>query len=287
MDRGEGIPWKGNYSSWLEQKGERLRQEEKTESKRQKTLKRELEWVRAGVKGRNVKQKARLGNYEKMMNEDVQFAERAENDGFGLFYGNENARTQVVNWTPAANPTEIDKTWNISGAKLFVTDTIEKWRSKFDYNNLGQRIKVTERWEETKGTSFDTLILDKTINANKIILQATRLGWINCDQFYDDKQPTIELYVDAVREYKTDIVLIFTDRKGMILPATAGDGRLVFSNVPKGEKAIITGVGSAEGKLFFAKQDVITGENAIKLDMKETPSCTCPIFTINCFSKSN
>ena len=71
LDRGEGIPWKGNYSSWLEQKGERLRQEEKTESKRQKTLKRELEWVRQGVKGRGVKQKARLSNYEKMLNEDI------------------------------------------------------------------------------------------------------------------------------------------------------------------------------------------------------------------------
>lgn len=71
LDRGEGIPWKGNYSSWLEQKGERLRQEEKTESKRQKTLARELEWVRQGVKGRGVKQKARLANYEKMLGEDV------------------------------------------------------------------------------------------------------------------------------------------------------------------------------------------------------------------------
>src|ERR1700749_5117044 len=71
LDRGEGIPWKGNYSSWLEQKGERLRQEEKTESKRQKTLARELDWVRQGVKGRGVKQKARLSNYDKMMNEDV------------------------------------------------------------------------------------------------------------------------------------------------------------------------------------------------------------------------
>lgn len=71
LDRGEGIPWKGNYSSWLEQKRDRLKQEEKTESKRQKTLTRELEWVRAGVKGRNVKQKARLSNYEKMLNEDV------------------------------------------------------------------------------------------------------------------------------------------------------------------------------------------------------------------------
>jgi sulfate-transporting ATPase len=75
LDRGEGIPWKGNYSSWLEQKGERLKQEEKTESKRQKTLKRELEWVRAGVKGRNVKQKARLSNYEKMLGEDVKSKE--------------------------------------------------------------------------------------------------------------------------------------------------------------------------------------------------------------------
>lgn len=71
LDRGEGIPWKGNYSSWLEQKGQRLKQEEKTESKRQKNLARELDWVRQGVKGRGVKQKARLNNYEKMMNEDI------------------------------------------------------------------------------------------------------------------------------------------------------------------------------------------------------------------------
>ncbi|MDI9340056.1 MAG: energy-dependent translational throttle protein EttA [Sediminibacterium sp.] len=75
LDRGEGIPWKGNYSSWLEQKRERLRQEEKSESKRQKNLQRELEWVRAGVKGRGVKQKARLANYEKMLSEDVKTKE--------------------------------------------------------------------------------------------------------------------------------------------------------------------------------------------------------------------
>lgn len=71
LDRGEGIPWKGNYSAWLEQKGKRLQQEEKSESKRQKILAKELEWVRAGVKGRNVKSKARLANYDKMMSEDV------------------------------------------------------------------------------------------------------------------------------------------------------------------------------------------------------------------------
>lgn len=71
LDRGEGIPFKGNYSSWLDQKTKRLAQEEKQESKRQKALKRELDWVRQGTKGRQAKGKARLNNYEKMLNEDV------------------------------------------------------------------------------------------------------------------------------------------------------------------------------------------------------------------------
>ncbi|ARN77908.1 energy-dependent translational throttle protein EttA [Nonlabens spongiae] len=70
LDRGEGIPWKGNYSSWLEQKSDRLEKEEKTESKRRKTLQRELDWVRQGAKGRQTKQKARLNNYDKLLNED-------------------------------------------------------------------------------------------------------------------------------------------------------------------------------------------------------------------------
>jgi ATP-binding cassette ChvD family protein len=70
LDRGEGIPWKGNYSSWLDQKSKRLAQESKTASKRQKTLERELEWVRQGAKGRQTKQKARLKNYDKLMNQD-------------------------------------------------------------------------------------------------------------------------------------------------------------------------------------------------------------------------
>ncbi|MFO1525444.1 MAG: energy-dependent translational throttle protein EttA [Turneriella sp.] len=71
LDRGEGIPWKGNYSSWLEQKSNRLANEEKAESKRRKTLERELEWVRMGAKGRQAKSKARLGAYEKLLNEDA------------------------------------------------------------------------------------------------------------------------------------------------------------------------------------------------------------------------
>ncbi len=75
LDRGEGIPWKGNYSEWLDQKRKRLAQEEKTESKRQKTLQRELEWVRQGAKGRQSKSKARLQNYEKMLGEDVKSKE--------------------------------------------------------------------------------------------------------------------------------------------------------------------------------------------------------------------
>ena len=71
LDRGEGIPWKGNYTSWLEQKGNRLKEEEKSESKRQKMLARELEWVRMNPKGRHAKNKARLQNYDKMMSEEM------------------------------------------------------------------------------------------------------------------------------------------------------------------------------------------------------------------------
>lgn len=69
LDRGHGIPWKGNYSSWLEQKSNRLAQEEKTESKRRKTLERELEWTRMNAKGRQTKSKARLSNYDKLLSE--------------------------------------------------------------------------------------------------------------------------------------------------------------------------------------------------------------------------
>ena len=70
LDRGEGIPWKGNYSSWLEQKAKRLAQEQKQASKRQKTLERELEWSRMAPKGRQAKQKARLNNYDKLLSQD-------------------------------------------------------------------------------------------------------------------------------------------------------------------------------------------------------------------------
>ena len=70
LDRGEGIPWKGNYSSWLDQKSRRLSNEQKNASKRQKTLERELEWVRMSPKGRQTKQKARLSNYDKLLNQD-------------------------------------------------------------------------------------------------------------------------------------------------------------------------------------------------------------------------
>jgi len=71
LDRGEGIPWKGNYTSWLEQKSKRLQMEEKTASKRRKTLERELDWVKMAPKARHAKSKARLSAYDKMLNEDV------------------------------------------------------------------------------------------------------------------------------------------------------------------------------------------------------------------------
>ncbi len=72
LDRGEGIPWKGNYSSWLEQKKTRLAQEEKTESERQKTLQRELEWIHMSPKGRHAKSKARISSYEKLLSQDAE-----------------------------------------------------------------------------------------------------------------------------------------------------------------------------------------------------------------------
>jgi ATP-binding cassette ChvD family protein len=79
LDRGEGIPWKGNYSSWLEQKQNRLKQEEKTQSKRQKTLERELEWIRMTPKAKHVKSKARLSSYERLLKEETkQKEERLE-----------------------------------------------------------------------------------------------------------------------------------------------------------------------------------------------------------------
>ena len=77
LDRGEGIPWKGNYTSWLEQKGKRLKEEEKSESKRQKVLARELEWVRMNPKARQAKNKARIQNYEKMLSQDTKAKEDA------------------------------------------------------------------------------------------------------------------------------------------------------------------------------------------------------------------
>ncbi|MFK7783654.1 MAG: energy-dependent translational throttle protein EttA [Crocinitomicaceae bacterium] len=77
LDRGEGIPWKGNYSSWLDQKGKRLKEEEKSESKRQKMLARELEWVKMNPKGRHAKNKARIANYDKMLSQDVRAKEDA------------------------------------------------------------------------------------------------------------------------------------------------------------------------------------------------------------------
>ncbi|MEW6715734.1 MAG: energy-dependent translational throttle protein EttA, partial [Nitrospirota bacterium] len=76
LDRGQGIPWKGNYSSWLEQKKNRLEQEEKTESERQKTLQRELEWIRMSPKGRHAKAKARITSYEQLLSQDVEKSAR-------------------------------------------------------------------------------------------------------------------------------------------------------------------------------------------------------------------
>ena len=93
LDRGEGIPWKGNYSSWLDQKQNRLAQEEKTESKRQKTLQRELEWVRMSPKARQAKSKARIQAYDKMLGQET----KEKEDKLELFIpAGERLGTKVI-----------------------------------------------------------------------------------------------------------------------------------------------------------------------------------------------
>ena len=202
---------------------------------------------------------------------EVGFAEREENDGFGLYYANANNNGDIANWVPAVDPSAIDKEWVIHGSKLFISDTIEKWRSKFDYNNFGQRIKVTDHWEETKGKWMDTLMIDKTINKNKIILQATKLGWINCDQIYmKENAPTINLIVETGPVVGSEIVMIFNDKKAMIAPTKNAMGKLQFDNVPKGENVTIAGVGSGEGKLYFTKKEFVTADENITLNFEET-----------------
>ena len=94
LDRGHGIPWKGNYSSWLEQKQKRLQQEEKQESERQKTLKRELEWIKMSPKGRQAKSKARISSYENLLNQETQ--KRYQNQEIYIPPGPRLGKTVIV-----------------------------------------------------------------------------------------------------------------------------------------------------------------------------------------------
>ena len=94
LDRGHGIPWKGNYSSWLEQKQKRLQQEEKQESERQKTLKRELEWIKMSPKGRQAKSKARISSYENLLNQETQ--KRHQNQEIYIPPGPRLGKTVIV-----------------------------------------------------------------------------------------------------------------------------------------------------------------------------------------------
>lgn len=200
---------------------------------------------------------------------DVGFAERKENDGFGMFYGNQNPSNDAINWVPAVDTRTQGEGWFYSGVKLFMSDTIERWRNKLEYNDYGQRIKVTEKWVENKGTTYDTTIIDKTINKNKIILQATKLGWLNCDQFYNEKEK-MDIYVNYDPALQPNIVLIFDAFKAMVQPSKSVPGQLVFYGVPKNQKIIITGVGSGEGKLYFTKNECIAATAPAKLQFYET-----------------
>jgi sulfate-transporting ATPase len=104
LDRGRGIPWKGNYSSWLDQKQERLAQEEAAESARQKALKRELEWVRPGAKGRQAKSKSRIARFEELSSYEYQ--QRNETQEIFIPVA-ERLGDQVIEFTACARRTAI------------------------------------------------------------------------------------------------------------------------------------------------------------------------------------
>ena len=110
LDRGEGIPWKGNYSSWLEQKSQRLAQEEKQASKRRKTLERELEWVRMAPKARHAKGKARLNSYESMLNEE----QKQKEEKLEIFIPNgPRLGNKVIVAVPPDNGSGQGRCWNV------------------------------------------------------------------------------------------------------------------------------------------------------------------------------
>ncbi len=192
LDRGYGIPWKGNYTSWLEQKKEFLRQEEKTESKRQKTLERELEWVRMSPKARQAKGQARLTAYEKLLSQEVE-KYRGEQEiyippgprlgdivielesvtkGYGdrLLLDNFSARILPGSIVGIIGPNGAGKTTLLrmitgqekpDGGSIRIGDTV-KWAYADQTRNLDPEKTV---WEEITGSAETLTLGSRTMNS--------------------------------------------------------------------------------------------------------------------------
>ncbi len=210
LDRGEGIPWKGNYTEWLEQKQKRLAQEEKTESKRQKVLARELEWVRKGAKGRQAKQKARLQNYEKMMGEDV----KEKEDKLEIFIPNgPRLGNDVI---------EADKVSKAFGEKLLYEDLNFKLPPAGIVGIIGPN-------GAGKTTIFRMIMEQEKADKGKFKIGPTvKIGYV--DQAHTDIDPNKTVY-DVISNGQEHILV-----GGRPIIARAYISRFNFSGPDQGKK---------------------------------------------------
>jgi ATP-binding cassette ChvD family protein len=172
LDRGEGIPWKGNYSSWLEQKGNRLKEEEKTESKRQKMLARELEWVRMNPKARQAKSKARLQNYDKMLSEDsngprlgmnvIEAVNVAKGFGDKLLYGDLNFKLPPAGIVGIIGPNGAGKTTIFK----MIMDELQPDGGEFQ---VGETVKIGYVDQSHKDIHPDKTVFDVVSNGLEFV----------------------------------------------------------------------------------------------------------------------
>ncbi|HLN52559.1 MAG TPA: energy-dependent translational throttle protein EttA [Lentimicrobium sp.] len=211
LDRGEGIPWKGNYSSWLEQKSNRLAMEEKSESRRRKTLERELEWVRMSPKARHAKSKARLAAYERLMSEDT----KQKEEKLEIFIPNGprlgNKVIEAVNVTKAYGDKLLFENLNFSLPPAGIVGIIGP-------NGAG------------KTTLFRLIMgMDKPENGDFYVGDTVRIGYI--DQAHTEIDPEKTVW-EVISEGNENIQL-----GGKLFNSRAYVARFNFSGADQGKKA--------------------------------------------------
>lgn len=211
LDRGEGIPWKGNYSSWLEQKSNRLAMEEKAESKRRKTLERELEWVRMSPKARHAKSKARLSAYERLMSEDT----KQKEEKLEIFIPNGprlgNKVIEAVNISKAYGDKLLFENLSFSLPPAGIVGIIGP-------NGAG------------KTTLFRLIMgLDQPDNGNFVVGETVKLGYIDQAHTAIDPEKTVW---EVISEGNENIQL-----GGKLFNSRAYVARFNFSGADQGKKA--------------------------------------------------